>query len=46
MPEHKIETPSSDFDRYEDKQKDMDTSHKTGESIYVKGDNSNGKKSK
>ena len=45
MPEHKIETPKSDFDRYEDKQKDMDESLKTGEGIYVKGEKiKNGKK--
>ena len=43
MPKHKTEIPKSDFDRYEDKQKDMDESLKMGEGIYVKG-GKNGKK--
>ena len=42
MPEHKIEIPQSDFDRYEEKQKEKDESLKTGEGIYIKGDKLNG----
>ena len=45
MSDHNIETPQSDFDRYEDKQKERDERLKTGEGIYTKGD-SNGKKNK
>ena len=45
MAEHTIETPQSDFDRYEDKLKEKEESLKTGEGIYTKGDN-NGKKDK
>ena len=46
MAEHNIEIPQSDFDRYEDKQKEKDESLKTGEGIYMKGDNHDGKKDK
>lgn len=43
MPDKNFETPQSDFDRYEDKQKDMSENLKTGEGIYVKGEKRNEK---
>ena len=42
MSKKDFKMPSSDFNRYEDRQKDMDESHKIGEGIYLKGDKRNG----
>lgn len=38
-----ITQPKSDFDRWQDKEKDRDESQKTGKQVYIKGVK-NGKK--
>ena len=40
-----VTRPKSDFDRWDDREKDMDESHKTGKGVYAKGaKNAKGKK--
>lgn len=41
-----ITNPDSDFDRYANKQKDLNEGHKTGKNIYVKGEKEDGKTKK
>lgn len=41
----KMNTPTSDFSRYEDKQEKMDESHSEGNSCYLKGSKNDSKKS-
>jgi hypothetical protein len=41
-----IEQPKSNFDRWQDRENDMDESHKTGKDSYIKGENRNGKNKK
>jgi cytochrome c peroxidase len=42
MKEKNFETPQSDFDRWQDREDDMDENLKKGKEVYIKGEKKNG----